>query len=467
MNEIKFDKRNYRKHDKKNKSLIKKSLEKFGAGRSIVVDAEGEIIGGNGVYEQAQKLGLKTKIVETDGSELVVVKRTDLKTDDEKRKALAVMDNSTSDTSEFDMELLTADFTVDELSDFGIELPEEKEDEEEEDKEKGNINEDFIIFPCSILDQNNSKWQDRKKYWIKRLEINNNINSREGKLYKNKNNMTHYPKTYSCYMNFKHKNNEQLSFEEFVEKFNPPEFEEDKQNIFVKGVSVFDPVLSELSCKWFSPYLGCKIFDCFAGDCFKGLVFALCGYEFTGIELRQEQVDDNINCCKKFENLNLKYICDDGQNVDKYLQKESQYLLFSCPPYYNLEVYSNLPNDASNQKDYSDFLKILDNAYSKSIKILKDNRFAVIVVGNIRDKQGFYYNFINDIINIFNKNGMFLLNELILKEPVSIRCFSARRLFKSRKIVKIHQNILVFYKGNPKKIKEIFPEVMVKENYED
>lgn len=130
MNEIKFDKRNYRKHDKKNKSLIKKSLEKFGAGRSIVVDAEGEIIGGNGVYEQAQKLGLKTKIVETDGSELVVVKRTDLKTDDEKRKALAVMDNSTSDTSEFDLELLTADFSVDELEDFGIELPEEEEEQE-------------------------------------------------------------------------------------------------------------------------------------------------------------------------------------------------------------------------------------------------------------------------------------------------------------------------------------------------
>ena len=135
MEEIKFDKRNYRKHDKKNKSLIKKSLEKFGAGRSIVVDAEGEIIGGNGVYEQAQKLGLKTKIVETDGSELVVVKRTDLKTDDEKRKALAVMDNSTSDTSEFNLELLTADFSVDELQDFGIELPEEEEEQKKEVKE--------------------------------------------------------------------------------------------------------------------------------------------------------------------------------------------------------------------------------------------------------------------------------------------------------------------------------------------
>lgn len=465
MNEIKFDKRNYRKHNDKNKKLIKKSLQECGAGRSIIIDNEGEIIGGNGVYEQAQKLGLKTKIVETDGSELVVVKRTDLKTDDEKRKALAVMDNSTSDTSEFDLELLTADFSVDELEDFGIELPEDKEEEEEEDEGKGNINEDFIIFPCSILDQTNSKWQERKKYWLEKLDINDNINSREGKLYTR--DIYKYPKTYSCYLNFKKKNNEQLSFKEFVEKFNPPEFEEDKQNKSSKGVSVFDPVLSELMCKWFSPYLGGKIFDCFAGDCFKGLVFAFCGYEFTGIELRQEQVDDNINCCKKFPNLNLKYICDDGQNVDKYLQEESQDLLFSCPPYYNLEVYSNLPNDASNQKDYCDFLKILDNAYSKSIKILKDNRFAVIVVGNIRDKQGFYYNFINNIINIFNKNGMFLLNELILKEPVSSRRFSARGLFKYRKIVKIHQNILVFYKGNPKKIKEIFPEVMVKEDYAD
>lgn len=175
MNEIKFDKRNYRKHDKKNKSLIKKSLEKFGAGRSIVVDAEGEIIGGNGVYEQAQKLGLKTKIVETDGSELVVVKRTDLKTDDEKRKALAVMDNSISDTSEFDLELLTADFTVDELEDFGIELPEDEKEEAEEEKEEGE--EEGEEEESNIKDKNNSiiyksplPFQGQKRYFIKEFK---------------------------------------------------------------------------------------------------------------------------------------------------------------------------------------------------------------------------------------------------------------------------------------------------------
>lgn len=129
---INFDKRNYRKHNDKNKELINKSLKECGAGRSIVIDKEDNIIAGNGIYEQAQKLGLKTKVIETDGSELVVVKRTDLSTNDDKRKQLAVMDNSTSDSSEFDIDLLNEDFEVDTLSDWGIDL-EIPEFEEEKD----------------------------------------------------------------------------------------------------------------------------------------------------------------------------------------------------------------------------------------------------------------------------------------------------------------------------------------------
>ena len=85
-NEIKFDKRNYRRHSDKNKQLIKKSLDELDAGRSIVIDNDGEIIGGNGVFEA---WGNKpVKVIESDGSELVVVKRTDLSTNDEKRKTI-------------------------------------------------------------------------------------------------------------------------------------------------------------------------------------------------------------------------------------------------------------------------------------------------------------------------------------------------------------------------------------------
>lgn len=129
MTEIKFDKRNYRKHNQRNKDLIKKSLEECGAGRSIVIDNEGEIIAGNGIYEQAKALNIPVKIIESDGSELVVVKRTDLATDDEKRKQMAVMDNSTSDSSEFDLELLKEDFNSLDLENMGVECPEIKEED--------------------------------------------------------------------------------------------------------------------------------------------------------------------------------------------------------------------------------------------------------------------------------------------------------------------------------------------------
>jgi hypothetical protein len=119
---IKYDKRNYRKHNEKNKALIKKSLEECGFGRSILLDKDDEIVAGNGVYEQAQKLGLKTKIIETDGSELIVLKRKDLRTKDEKRKKLAILDNTTSDTSETDYEKVEKDFTKEELNRYGLDL---------------------------------------------------------------------------------------------------------------------------------------------------------------------------------------------------------------------------------------------------------------------------------------------------------------------------------------------------------
>lgn len=122
--EIKFDQRNYRKHSKKNKDLIRKSLVELGAGRSVVIDNENELVAGNGVYEQAQALKMPVRIVETDGSELVVVKRTDLATQDDKRKKLALADNSASDTSEFNNRLLAEDWTKYVLREWGVTLPE-------------------------------------------------------------------------------------------------------------------------------------------------------------------------------------------------------------------------------------------------------------------------------------------------------------------------------------------------------
>lgn len=152
MAEIKFDKRNYRKHNDKNKTLINKSLEECGAGRSILIDNEGEIIAGNGVYEQAQALNIPVKVIETDGSELIAVKRTDLAPDDERRKRLAVMDNSASDSSEFDLVLLQEDFELPDLQDMGIDIPDiEVESGEPEEKQ---INKKLLKCPvCGHINE--------------------------------------------------------------------------------------------------------------------------------------------------------------------------------------------------------------------------------------------------------------------------------------------------------------------------
>lgn len=97
LKDIKFDAKNYRKHSDENKALIRKSIQETGLGRSVVIDSDNELIAGNGVVSQLPE-GTKVKVIETDGSELVVVKRTDLKRGDEKRKKLAAMDNSASNT---------------------------------------------------------------------------------------------------------------------------------------------------------------------------------------------------------------------------------------------------------------------------------------------------------------------------------------------------------------------------------
>lgn len=122
--QIKFDERNYRKHSKKNKAIIKKSLSELGAGRSILLDNENSLIAGNGVYEQAQALGIPVRVIETDGSELIAVKRTDLATGDDKRRKLALADNVASDLSEFDVPALQTDWSKEALDDWGLELPE-------------------------------------------------------------------------------------------------------------------------------------------------------------------------------------------------------------------------------------------------------------------------------------------------------------------------------------------------------
>ena len=309
--------------------------------------------------------------------------------------------------------------------------------------ETKSLNDAFVVPPFSIFDSRQGYWQERKKMWRER--IGDMAESRTAKLVQSVE--MRYKDLYTRTM--KHRKELGITFKEYIEKYVPKEvLEHEDKKVLSQGVSIFDPVLSEICCKWFTPYEGAKMFDCFAGDTQKGLVFGMCGFEFTGVELRQEQVDINNRVIAE-RGLPIRYICDDGQNVAKYFEPESQDMLFSCPPYYNLEVYSDLENDASNQGTYEEFIAILKNAYTSALSCLKEDRFAVIVVGDVRNKtNGAYYDFVGDIKRIFREAGAALYNEIILVEMSSSAALRAAKSMESRKVCKTHQNVLVFYKGD-------------------
>lgn len=222
------------------------------------------------------------------------------------------------------------------------------------------------------------------------------------------------------------------------------------------GTSVFNPVLCECMYRWFCPRGG-LVYDCFAGGYTRGIVSTTLGLEYLGIDLRQEQVDTDI---AKADELGLSpvYVCDDALNADLYIENEKADMVMTCPPYFDLEVYSDDERDLSTMSD-ADFRdtykRILEIAYRK----LKNNRFFVIVVSEVRDKKGNYREFVADTIRHCTSLGMYFWDEIILRNTPATTAMTARTPFSvNRRASSIHQNVLVFYKGNPQEIADVWGE---------
>jgi len=215
------------------------------------------------------------------------------------------------------------------------------------------------------------------------------------------------------------------------------------------GTSIFDPALCELMYKWFCSDGG-SILDPFAGGSVRGIVAHKLGYKYTGIELSTEQVAANIKqglgIFKVSENRPNWINGDSNQVLDNIGDQFD--MIFSCPPYANLEVYSNDINDLSNMV-YAEFLLAYRSIINKAVSKLKAGHFAVFVVGDVRDENGYYLDFVSDTKKAFIDSGAGLYNEIILLDPIGTAMIRANNSFGSKKVVKVHQNVLVFKKhGN-------------------
>jgi len=217
------------------------------------------------------------------------------------------------------------------------------------------------------------------------------------------------------------------------------------------GTSIFDPVLCELAYRWFSPPGG-VILDPFAGGSVRGIVAAKLGREYIGCELRPEQVAANREQAASIcagGMMPAWHVGDSAKTIPKL--KAAADFVFSCPPYGDLEVYSDGPDDLS-AMDHKAFIAAYRAIIAAAVAKLKPDRFACFVVGDFRDKKGFYRNFVGDTVSAFQDAGAGYYNEAILVTAVGSLPIRAGKQFEaSRKLGKTHQNVLVFCKGDPKK----------------
>ena len=319
-----------------------------------------------------------------------------------------------------------------------------------------SLQERFIIPPFSIFDTRQGYWQDRKKQWLQ-LGFDSQETREDVELIAKSGQA---PAVYELRNKMRKALGREPEWDEIIE-------EAKKRGLYIySGASIFDPVLCEVAYRWFCPDGG-SILDPFAGGSVRGIVAGLLAYNYWGIDLRPEQVNANTEQWRRLNDKTIGQVTWDCGDSNILLSEQPTEphadFIFSCPPYHDLEQYSDDPADLSNM-DYPEFLAVYRSIIQKSVARLKENRFACFVVGDIRDKSGFYRDFVGDTVQAFRDAGAEFYNEIILINVAGSLPVRIGRQFEGyRKVGKMHQNVLVFYKGDPKKIKEEFPEINVVE----
>ena len=214
------------------------------------------------------------------------------------------------------------------------------------------------------------------------------------------------------------------------------------------GTSIFDPVVCEIAYRWFCPPAG-VVLDPFAGGSVRGIVASHLGRRYIGIELQAKQIAANIAQLGLAKEPAPEWRQGDARALDALAGDITADFIFSCPPYWNLEIYSDDPADLSTMP-LQEFTQAYRAIIAKACARLRDHRFAVWVVSDVRDESGCYINLPGRTIDAFEAAGLRLYNEAILVTAVGSLPIRVRRAFEiSRKLGRTHQNILIFVKGNP------------------
>lgn len=295
------------------------------------------------------------------------------------------------------------------------------------EKVRGKMWDEFGAPPFSVLNTIREEWQKRKHYWTDEV----GIESTEGRDTK------WYNATPANIYNTR-----------------------GAENVAPQSISTFDPVLAELMIKWFS-HEGDTILDPFAGGSVRGIVAGCLARNYIGVDLSSEQVSaNNLQVARVSSyidaNSYIDYYCADSLNILGVVPNISYGMLFTCPPYYNLERYTDDPRDLSKMSTYQNFIYKYRQILERSVSLLMNNSFIVIVVSEIRDPHGRLYGLVPDTMNIFREmpNVTYYNEAILYNNPGSLPLRAGKYFKQSRKLGRTHQNVLIFWKGKPEEVEK-------------
>jgi hypothetical protein len=225
------------------------------------------------------------------------------------------------------------------------------------------------------------------------------------------------------------------------------------------NASVLDPTACEIILRMFMPENGVRVYNPFGGGVQMGFVTGASGYEYMASEIRQNQCDANNLICKDF--YNTKWIKSDSS---KFVPKQNYDLIFSCPPYYKVEKYIDYDGkspdgELNSLPTYESFRDMLFEGYKNAISVMNDNTFFVVMTGDSRDKNGGYYGCEAEHELFFKQQGLLIYNRIVYLESEFTRRAQAKKTLHNRKYPKSEQKIYAFFKGDPSKIKELYPNI--------
>ena len=206
--------------------------------------------------------------------------------------------------------------------------------------------------------------------------------------------------------------------------------------------SVFPAPLVEWILLRYGGPPGGRVLDAFAGGPPRGLVSSVMGFHYTGFEIRQEQIDEDVAVLRDLGLCNCTYILGDGRYLDG--DYEPFDLALNCPPYYDLERYSTLDSDLSNARTYGEFNAGISLCAESHMRHMKPGAFVCVVAGLFRDKKGELIDFPGHVIQAYKEAGFVFWQSIVLSKNFASAAVRAGNAWAGKKLVPGHEILQVF-----------------------